>query len=64
MKMYIENHLNYTKSLLAKEILDNWESSISNFIKVMPIDFKNALSERNITLFQKLEDVADTFQVS
>ena len=65
IRMYIENHLHYTKSLLAKEILTNWERSIVHFIKIMPIDFKRALSERNISLSQKLEDnVSDSFQLS
>jgi glutamate synthase (NADPH/NADH) large chain len=66
IRMYMENHLQYTDSLLAKGILNNWETSISHFIKVMPTDFKHALSERNISLTEKLEDdkVADTFQVS
>ncbi|AFM04257.1 glutamate synthase family protein [Bernardetia litoralis DSM 6794] len=56
LNIYIENHLQHTGSLLAKEILDNWETMTSHFIKIMPTDFRNALSERNITLFQKLDD--------
>lgn len=66
IRMYVENHLRYTESLLAKEILTNWESSIAHFIKIMPVDFKRALLDRNITLLQKLDDdkVADSFQLS
>ncbi|WP_291721358.1 glutamate synthase large subunit [Bernardetia sp.] len=59
IRMYIENHLRYTESLLAKEILNDWESSLPYFIKIMPTDFKRALSERNISVSQKLEDKED-----
>jgi len=55
IRMYVENHLEFTNSALAQEILDNWQSTIPHFVKVMPIDFKRALSEKNITLLQKLE---------
>ena len=56
IRMYIENHLRYTESLLAKEILNDWKNSIVHFIKIMPVDFKRALLERDITLLQKLDD--------
>ncbi len=60
IRMYVENHLEFTSSALAKEILDNWQDATPHFIKVMPIDFKRALSERNITLMQKLEGEVKT----
>jgi glutamate synthase domain-containing protein 3 len=46
VKGMITNYLKYTNSLEAKELLDNWEVNHSNFIKVMPIDYKRVLSEK------------------
>lgn len=40
----IQNHYDYTDSLKAKEILEDWTKSSKNFIKVMPTDYKNALA--------------------
>jgi glutamate synthase (NADPH/NADH) large chain len=46
LKTLIENHLRYTDSPVAKNILDHWEDSLSQFVKVMPTDFKRVLAER------------------
>ena len=43
LKELITNHLNYTGSPLAEEILNDWESSLGQFVKVMPHDYKIAL---------------------
>ena len=43
LKGLIQNHYQYTGSKRAKEILDNWESSLSQFVKVMPTEYKAAL---------------------
>ena len=43
LKELIQNHLNYTKSKKANEIIKNWSESSSKFIKVMPTDYKRAL---------------------
>ena len=43
IKELLENHIKYTKSPKANEILRNWSKSLKNFIKVMPTDYKNAL---------------------
>ncbi len=39
----ITNHYNYTKSPLARKILDNWQSSLPHFGKVMPIEYRLSL---------------------
>ena len=36
-------HINYTNSELAKEIIENFNEEIKNFVKVLPLDFKEAL---------------------
>ena len=46
LKFYIERHLKYTNSDIAKNILDNWEITSKYFIKVMPTDYKKVLAER------------------
>ena len=46
LKFYIERHLKYTNSEIAKNILDNWEITSKYFVKVMPTDYKKVLLER------------------
>ncbi len=43
LKKIIQNHLKYTNSSVAKNILNSWAKEIKNFIKVMPSDYKKAL---------------------
>ena len=45
LKELIEKHHIFTASAVAREILDNWDRELGNFIKVMPRDYKRALSE-------------------
>ncbi len=46
LKALIQNHYDYTDSPVAKSVLDNWETSLSQFVKVMPTDYKRVLEER------------------
>jgi len=39
----LQNHVDYTNSPKATEILKDWKKSSKNFIKVMPTDYKKAL---------------------
>ncbi|MCF6302656.1 MAG: glutamate synthase-related protein, partial [Devosiaceae bacterium] len=41
----ISNHLRYTGSARAKNILDNWEAYRPKFVKVMPVEYRRALLE-------------------
>ncbi len=43
LKTVIENHYNATLSPLAQKILENWENELSNFIKIFPEEYKQAL---------------------
>tara|TARA_B100000700_G_C14727739_1_gene706874 strand:- start:407 stop:808 length:402 start_codon:yes stop_codon:yes gene_type:complete len=43
IKEMLKRHINYTNSLKAKSILDDFENNFKKFYKVLPIDFKNAL---------------------
>ena len=44
----IQLHYEHTESSVAKNILDNWVSSLSQFVKVMPTDYKRVLAEREM----------------
>ncbi|MDX1491060.1 MAG: glutamate synthase large subunit [Pseudohongiellaceae bacterium] len=46
LKTLISNHYKYTDSPVAKEILDNWDIAVKEFVKVMPTDYKRVLAER------------------
>ena len=45
MKNLINNHYKYTNSQAAKLILNNWDNELKSFVKVMPIEYKRAISE-------------------
>ncbi len=45
LKQLIKNHLHYTASPVAKYILDDWDTYLSKFVKVMPVDYRRALTE-------------------
>lgn len=45
LKQLIENHQQYTGSETARKILSDWDSAVTRFIKVMPVDYKRALQE-------------------
>ena len=45
LKELIQLHADYTGSTVATGILESWEHSLSQFVKVMPRDYKRALTE-------------------
>ncbi len=45
LKKLISNHQAYTGSTRAKEILDNWARYLPKFVKVMPTEYRRALTE-------------------
>ena len=42
----IEKHAERTGSTVAAEVLDNWSTTLGQFVKVMPTDYKRVLLER------------------
>ena len=46
VRRLIEDHLRYTGSANASRVLDEWDSMLPKFVKVMPRDFKRVLAER------------------
>ncbi len=43
VRALLKNHVRYTASAKAKKILDNIESEIKSFVKVMPTEYKKVL---------------------
>ena len=46
LKGLIEKHQQYTDSAVAKDVLENWDATLPQFVKVMPTDYKRVLLER------------------
>ena len=45
LRQLITQHLHYTNSKRARDILDNWSDMLPKFIKVMPVEYRRALQE-------------------
>jgi glutamate synthase (NADPH/NADH) len=43
---YIKEHVETTGSSVGQEMLDNWDTRVGQFVKVMPHDYKRVLEER------------------
>ncbi|WP_165733022.1 glutamate synthase large subunit [Polaribacter sp. 20A6] len=56
LKATIEKHVLYTDSKRGAELLADWETSLKNFVKVMPIEYKKALKriETEEPMFEEL----------
>ena len=46
LKRLIERHLNFTGSEKAKRLLDQWQSVLPKFVRVMSVEYKKVLEER------------------
>ena len=46
LRELIEQHREYTGSTVAAKMLDDWPTSLPQFVKVMPTDYKRVLAER------------------
>ena len=45
LRILIERHLLFTGSAKARELLDNWETTLKSVVKVMPRDYRRALMD-------------------
>ncbi len=52
VKRLLENHFKYTRSPIAKAVLDDFKAEIKRFVKVMPIEYKRVLTEEEIELLE------------
>ena len=41
----IDKHRTFTESEVAARILDDWETSVTKFTKVVPVDYKRAMEQ-------------------
>ena len=41
-------HINYTNSKVAKNIIESFNEELKYFVKVLPLDFKEALKKVNM----------------
>ena len=48
----ISNHYGYTKSSVARFVLDDMENQVRNFVKVFPRDYKKALQSNKAKMLQ------------
>ena len=55
LRILIENHVRYTGSELAAEVLANWEESLRSFVKVMPHEYERALIQLREEAMPELE---------
>ena len=46
LRRILSDHLRYTGSANAERVLANWDEMLPKFIKIMPLDYKRALTER------------------
>lgn len=59
---YVEKHFQYTTSNVALALIQDWENRMSQFVKVLPSDFKNALASRGISLSEQIRDKNVVYQ--
>lgn len=45
LHLLISNHAQFTGSVVAKQLIADWTSSVAKFVKVMPTDYKRVLQE-------------------
>ncbi|NOY17551.1 MAG: glutamate synthase large subunit [Gammaproteobacteria bacterium] len=45
LQQLIKQHLRYTNSNRAREILENWSETLPSFVKIMPVEYRRALQE-------------------
>jgi glutamate synthase (ferredoxin) len=59
LKGLIEKHVLYTDSNRGKELLADWDTSLSNFVRVMPTEYKKALARlaKGEVMVEELETV-------
>ena len=53
LKGLIQEHYQYTESTVAKKILDEWEETLGQFVKVFPRDYKRVLMARKQKIFKE-----------
>ncbi len=63
LRTLLERHIKFTGSAKAQQILEQWESQLAFFVKVMPIDYKLVLERMKQTPHREDETVSATEEV-
>jgi glutamate synthase (NADPH/NADH) large chain len=63
LKGMIENHFRFTRSEQARTILENWESRLPLFVKVMPMEYRKVLERMRLEEFSDDETVSASEEV-
>ena len=48
LQSLIQSHATYTGSSVAKRVLATWQTNVTKFVKVLPIDYKRVLMEHKL----------------
>ncbi|HSF47040.1 MAG TPA: glutamate synthase subunit alpha, partial [Burkholderiales bacterium] len=59
LRVLIQRHLQFTGSARAKRLLDDWQTYLPRFVKVMPYEYRRALKE-----MAQAREVAETREVA
>ncbi|MBO0947394.1 glutamate synthase large subunit [Fibrella forsythiae] len=62
VRQYVEKHFQHTTSNVALSLIQDWETQIAKFVKVLPDDFKQALASRGIALSDQIRDKSVVYQ--
>ncbi|MCG6868445.1 MAG: glutamate synthase large subunit [Gammaproteobacteria bacterium] len=60
LRRLVEQHLHYTNSTRAREVLEKWEAFLPRFVKVIPVDYRRALEQMKAA--RENESVAEEMQ--
>ncbi|MGE5247105.1 MAG: glutamate synthase-related protein, partial [Verrucomicrobiota bacterium] len=63
LRTMIENHFRFTGSKRAAQILENWESRLPLFVKIMPIEYRKSLERMRLEEDMSTESVSATEEV-
>jgi glutamate synthase domain-containing protein 3 len=63
LREMIRKHCEYTGSVRAQGILENWEASVPLFVKVMPMDYRRVLEQMRAREHADDETVSATEEV-
>ena len=59
----IENHFRFTGSEQARTILENWDSRLPLFVKVMPVEYRKVLERMHLEEYRDDETVSASEEV-
>ncbi|HOE67742.1 MAG TPA: glutamate synthase subunit alpha, partial [Candidatus Hydrogenedentes bacterium] len=59
LRNMIQKHHQYTESRVAKRLLDNWETSLGKFVRVMPNDYARVLKEQQLARLKEKSNAAE-----